>query len=205
MAQPEHLSETCMERLEQAERVGPKRQTTIECVSGYVRQQVRPLDWAPTASYALHASLIPSYYLDRGASMRTVTAGEPRRALAECRRTRLCEPGGALGTWSPMAPSQLKDKAKTRAEGLQRSSAHVAGRHGYLALRPHQLRGLDHPRKRAWLTAMPNFSSHVLTGRRRSAASVRNLGRGWPRFWKRSTYRQPLSVHRSEPWRRLGS
>jgi hypothetical protein len=34
MAQPEHLSETCLERLEQAERVVPKRQTTSAFVSG---------------------------------------------------------------------------------------------------------------------------------------------------------------------------
>src|SRR4029450_13895059 len=132
-------------------------QSTIEFVSGYVRQQVRQLDLAPPVSYALHAHLIPSYYLDRVASTRTVTAGEPLRALAECLRTPLFEPGGALGTLSPMAQSQLKDKAKTLAEVFQRSSSNVEGRNGYLSLRNHQLRGLDHPRKRACLTAIHNF------------------------------------------------
>ena len=156
IAQQAHLSETCMERLEKAERVVPKMQTTIAFVSGYVRQQVRQLDLAPTASYAMHAHLIPSYYLDRVASTRTVTAGEPLRALAE-RRTPLFESGGALGTLSPMAQSQLKDKAKTLAEVFQRSSSNVEGRNGYLSLRNHQLRGLDHPRKRACLTAIHNF------------------------------------------------
>ena len=157
IAQQEHLSETCLERIEKAERVVPKMQATIEFVSGYVRQQVRQLDLAPTASYAMHAHLIPSYYLDRVASTRTVTAGEPLRALAECLRTPLFEPGGALGTLSPMAQSQLKDKAKTLAEVFQRSSSNVEGRNGYLSLRNHQLRGLDHPRKRACLTAIHNF------------------------------------------------
>ena len=33
----------------------------------------------------------------------------------------------------------------------------VEGRNGYLSLRNHQLRGLDHPRKRSCLTAMHNF------------------------------------------------
>ena len=42
IAQQEGLSETCLERIEKAERVVPQMQTTIECVSGYVRQQVRP-------------------------------------------------------------------------------------------------------------------------------------------------------------------
>src|SRR5215468_8868285 len=88
---------------------------------------------------------------------RTVTAGEPLRALAECLRTPLFEPGGALSTLSPMAQSQLKDKATTLAEVFQRSSSNVEGRHGYRSLRHHQMRGLDHPRKRACLTAMHNF------------------------------------------------
>ena len=40
---------------------------------------------------------------------------------------------------------------------FQRSSSNVEGRHGYLSLRNHQLRGLDHPRKRTCLTAVHNF------------------------------------------------
>jgi Family of unknown function (DUF6399) len=42
-------------------------------------------------------------------------------------------------------------------EAFQRSSANVEGRNGYLSRRHHQLRGLDHPRKRACLTAVHNF------------------------------------------------
>ena len=157
IAQQEHLRETCLERLEKAERVVPKMQATIEFVSGYVRQQVRQLDLAPTESYAMHAHLIPSYYLDRVTSTRTVTQGEPLRVLAERLRTPLFEPGGALSTLSPMEQHQLKHKAKTLAEVFQRSSSNVEGRNGYLSLRNHQLRGLDHPRKRACLTAIHNF------------------------------------------------
>jgi hypothetical protein len=41
VAQHEQLSETCLERLGNAERVVPKMQATIAFVSGYVRQQVR--------------------------------------------------------------------------------------------------------------------------------------------------------------------
>ena len=96
IAQHERLSETCVERLEKAERVVPKMQATIAFVSGYVRQQVRQLDLAQPASYAMHAHLIPSYYLERVASTRTVTQGEPLRALAERLRTPLFESGGAL-------------------------------------------------------------------------------------------------------------
>jgi hypothetical protein len=44
LAQQEHLSETCLDRIAKAERVVPKMQATIEFVSGYVRQQVRPRD-----------------------------------------------------------------------------------------------------------------------------------------------------------------
>jgi hypothetical protein len=33
----------------------------------------------------------------------------------------------------------------------------VEGRNGYLSRRNHQLRGLDHPRKRACLTTIHNF------------------------------------------------
>jgi hypothetical protein len=43
MAQQAQLSETSLERIAQAERVGPARQATMTCVSGDVRQQVTPL------------------------------------------------------------------------------------------------------------------------------------------------------------------
>ena len=71
--------------------------------------------------------------------------------------TELFESRGALGALSPMEQNQLKHKTKTLAEVFQRSSASVEGRNGYLSLRHHQLRGLDHPRKRAGLTAVHNF------------------------------------------------
>jgi hypothetical protein len=157
IAQQEHLRETCLERIEKAERVVPKMQATIAFVSGYVRQQVRQLDLAPPASYAMHAHLIPSLYLERVAATRTVTAGEPLRALAERLRTPLFEPAGAFGTWSPVEQNTLKEEAAKLAEVFQRSSSNVEGRNGYLSLRNHQLRGLDHPRKRACLTAIHNF------------------------------------------------
>ena len=132
-------------------------QATIEFVSGDVRQQVTSLELAPPQSFAMHAPLIPSYDLERVASARTVTAGEPLRALAERLRIPLFEPDGAFGVLSPVEQDALKSKAKTLAEVFQRSSSNVEGRNGYLSLRNHQLRGLDHPRKRACLTAIHNF------------------------------------------------
>ena len=157
IAQHEHLSAPCLERIEKAERVVPTMQATIEFVSGYVRQQVRQLDLAPPASYAMHAHLIPSLYLDRVAATQTVTAGEPLRALAERLRTPLFEPEGAFGMLSPVEQNTLKGEAAKLAEVFQRSSSNVEGRNGYLSLRNHQLRGLDHSRKRTCLTAMHNF------------------------------------------------
>ena len=157
IAQQADLSQVCLKRIEKAARVMPKMQATIEFVSGYVRQQVSQLALSQPASYAMHAHLIPSYYLERVAATRTVTAGAPLRALAERLRTPLFESGGALGALSPMEQQQLKHKAQTLAEVFQRSSSNVEGRNGYLSLRHHQLRGLDHPRKRACLTAVHNF------------------------------------------------
>jgi len=157
IAQQEGLSETCMDRLEKAERVVPKMQATIEFVSGYVRQQVSQLDLAPPASYAMHAHLIPSYDLERVAATRTVREGESLRVLAERIRTPLFAPGGALGELNAVAQNQLKAQAARLAEVFQRSSSNVEGRNGYLSLRNHQLRGLDRPRKRACLTAVHNF------------------------------------------------
>jgi hypothetical protein len=81
-----------------------------------VRQQVRQLDLAPPVAYAMHAHLIPSSYLDRVASTRTVTAGESLRALAERMRTPLCESGGALGHLSPAEQSQLQAEASKLAD-----------------------------------------------------------------------------------------
>jgi hypothetical protein len=157
MAQQEGLRASCMERSETAERVVPTMQATSAFVSGYGRQQVRHLDLPQPPSYAMHVHLMPSYYLERVASTQTVTQGEPLRALAERLRTPLCEPGGALSGLSLMPQDHLQHKAKRLAEVFQRSSANVEGPHGSLALRTSHLRGLDHPRKRACLTALHNF------------------------------------------------
>ena len=66
----------------------------------------------------MHAQLIPSYYLDRVAQMRTVAEGEPLRELAGRLRTPLFEPGGALSQIRPAAQDQLHQKAKTLADVL---------------------------------------------------------------------------------------
>ena len=105
----------------------------------------------------MHAPLIPSLSLERVASTRTVTAGEPLRALAERMRTPLFASGGALSHLSLAAQSQLQAAAAKLADVFQRSSSNVEGRNGYLSLRNHQLRGLDHPRKRTCLTVVHNF------------------------------------------------
>lgn len=157
IAQHEGLSQACLGRIEKAERVVPKMQATIEFVSKYVRHQVRQLDLAQTESYAMHAHLMPSYYLERVAATRTMTQGKPLRELALRIRTPLFEPGGALSHLSPMEKNQLQAQATKLAEVFQRSSSNVEGRNGDLSLRNHQLRGLDHPRKRACLTAVHNF------------------------------------------------
>ena len=134
VAQQEGLSQSCLERIEKAERVVPKMQATIEFVSRYVGQQVAQLDLTPPVSFAMHAKLIPSYYLDRVAQTRTVSDGEPLRELAERLRAPLFEPGGALSALSPEAQHQLHDEAKRLAAVFQRSSSNVEGRNGYLSL-----------------------------------------------------------------------
>ena len=91
------------------------------------------------------------------AATRTVTQGAPLRELAERLRAPLFAPDGALGACSPAEQNRLKGEAAKLAEVFQRSSSNVEGRNGYLSLRNHQLRGLDHPRKRACLTAVHNF------------------------------------------------
>ena len=97
IAQQEHLSETCMDRIEKAARVVPKMQAPIEFVSGYVRRQVKQLALTPPQSFAMQAHLMPSYYLDRVASTRTGKEGASLRALAERLRTPLFTPDGTLG------------------------------------------------------------------------------------------------------------
>src|SRR5205814_8959010 len=82
IAQQEHLSETCMRRIEKAERVVPTMQATIAFVSTYVRQQVRQLDLTPPDSYVMHAHLIPSYDLERVAATKMKRDGQPLRELA---------------------------------------------------------------------------------------------------------------------------
>jgi hypothetical protein len=105
-------------------------------------------------SFAMHAKLIPSYYLDRAAQTRSVRDGSPLRDLAEKLRALLFEPDGALSTLSSCAQNYIRDEAKRLAAVLQRSSSNVEGRNGYLSLRSHQLRGLDLPRKRQCFTTI---------------------------------------------------
>jgi hypothetical protein len=69
--------------------------------------------------------------------------------------------------------SQLQAAATQLVDVFQRSSANVEGRNGYLSLRNHQLRGLDHPRKRACLTAIHHF---VLTRPDGTTAAERFFG-----------------------------
>jgi hypothetical protein len=157
VAQHEQLSQRCLDRIDKAERVVPKMQATIAFVSGYVRHQVDQLDLTPPASFAVHARLIPSYYLDRVAQTRTVSDGQPLRELAHRLRTPLFAPDGALRQLRPETERALRHQAKELAEVFQRSSANVEGRNGYLSLRNHQLRGLELPRKRTCLTAMHHF------------------------------------------------
>jgi Family of unknown function (DUF6399) len=157
VAQHEGLSQSCLERIAKAERVVPKMQATIEFVSRYVAQQVAQLDLTPPISFAMHAKLIRSYYLDRVAQTRSVSDGEPLRELAERLRAPWVAPGGVLSALGPEAQDHLHDEAKRLAAVFQRSSSNVAGRNGSLSLRSHQLRGLDLPRKRHCFTAMHNF------------------------------------------------
>jgi uncharacterized protein DUF6399 len=157
VAQQEARSQSCLERIDKAERVVLKMQATMEFVSRYVGQQVAQLDLPPPASFAMPAKLIPSYSLDRVAGTRTVSDGDPRRELAERLRAPLVEPGGVLSALSPEAQHHLHDEAKRLAAVFQRSSSNVEGRNGYLSLRSHQLRGLDLPRKRACFPAIHNF------------------------------------------------
>jgi hypothetical protein len=157
MAQHEGLSQSCLERMEKAERVGPNMPATIAFVSGDGRPQVDQLDLTPPAPFAMPAKLTPTYDLDRVAQTRSVSDGEALRELAERLRTPLFEPCGALSQMSPEGQAQLQQRAKTLAEVFQRSSANVEGRNGYLSRRNHQLRGLDLPRKRECLTAIHNF------------------------------------------------
>jgi hypothetical protein len=157
ITQHEQLSQSSLDRIDKAERGVPKMQATIEFVASYVRQQVDQLDLTPPASFAMHARLIPAYYLDRVAQTRTVSQGESLGELALRLRTPLFEPGGALSQLSPETQRDLQQQAKTLAEVFQRSSSNVEGRNGYLSLRNHQLRGLDLPRKRTCLTTIHNF------------------------------------------------
>ncbi len=157
VAQQESLSQSCLDRIEKAERVVPQMQATIAFVSGYVRQQVSQLHLTPPVSYALHAPLMPACSLERVAQTRTVQTGEPLRQLAQRLRTPLFEPGGVLADLREVQQSERTHQAQELAEVFQRSSANVAGRNGYLSLRNHQLRGLDRPRKRACLTAVHHF------------------------------------------------
>jgi hypothetical protein len=95
--------------------------------------------------------------VQRVATTKTLMEGHPLRELAERIRTPLFAPGGVWHALPQEEQNRLKAEAAKLADVFQRSSSNVEGRNGYLSLRNHQLRGLDHPRKRACLTAVQNF------------------------------------------------
>ena len=156
-------------------------------------QQVAQLDLTPPVSFAMHAKLIPSYYLDRVAETRTVSDGEPLRELAERLRAPLFEPGGVLSALSPEAQDHLHDEAKRLAPC---SSARVPMWRGEMATCPCAAINCEDSICRASGSASPpftTFSSPGLTGRRqRSAFSVRSRARCLRRFWNRWSWRPRL-------------
>src|SRR5262249_59339415 len=111
-APQEGRSQSCLERLAKAERGVPQMQATLEFVSRYGAQQVAQLDLTPPISFAMHAKLMPSSYLDRVAQPRSVSDGEPLLELAERLRAPLVAPGGVLSALGPAAQDQLHDEAQ---------------------------------------------------------------------------------------------
>ena len=65
--------------------------------------------------------------------------------------------GAAHAPARDLRDARLDAARVLRCDVFQRSSAHVEGHKGYLALRNHALRGLDNSRKRAYLTVVHNF------------------------------------------------
>lgn len=174
VAQEASLSQSGWERLEKAERVVPKRPATIALIARSGRQEVNRRALDPPPAFAMPARLMPACDLERVAKQQTVSAGAPLRELAARLRTPLCEPGGAWADLERARQQELHQQAPRLAGGLQRSSSHVEGRNGDLSLRHHQLRGLDRPRKRAWLTAIHHF---FLTRADGTTAAERFFGR----------------------------
>lgn len=77
---------------------------TIEFVSHYVRQQVRQLALAQPQSYAMHAYLISSYYLDQVVATKPSSEGRALRERAEGLRTSLFEPPSLKGAVAALEP-----------------------------------------------------------------------------------------------------
>ena len=99
----------------------------VSFVSTYVRGQVSQLDLAQPESYAMHAHLIPAYYLDRVAATKPIRESQPLRGLAERLRTPLFEPGGPFSALPPVEQDRLKQKAAMLAAVFQHSSSNVEG------------------------------------------------------------------------------
>ena len=118
---------------------------------------MHPWSLAQPASYAMKVHLIYTCYLGGVAAPRTILGGESLCVFAERIRTPLIASGRVLSVFNQVAQDWLKQEAVKLAEVFQHSSSNVEGHNGYLSLRNHQLRGLDRPGKRAYLTAVYNF------------------------------------------------
>ncbi len=68
VAQQDGLIQSCVERIEKAERVVPKRQATIAFVSGYGAQPGAQLDLTPPVAFVMHAKLAAAAMASRGDS-----------------------------------------------------------------------------------------------------------------------------------------
>ena len=81
----------------------------------------------------------------------------------------------------------------------------LEGRHGSLALRHHHLHGLDHLRKRAWLTAIPHVFLTCPDGKTAAERCFGEQPRSRCAAMVEAVAIPPAPLHRGEPWRKLGS
>jgi hypothetical protein len=138
-------------------------QAIIVFVSDSVRQQVRP----PCMRICCPR------IISTGSQPPNRSARAKRCGRVPTHLHLLFEPGGALGELNPGEPRRLTQKAMVLTEVFQRSNSNVVWHHGHLSFRHHELRGLDHPRKRLGLQVVHHF---LLARRDGTTAAERIFG-----------------------------
>jgi hypothetical protein len=157
VAEQTHLSDTCLDRIAKAKRVGVDMVATVAFFLLTLKAKVEALSLSEPVEQAIYDNLIPATYLHLVSEK---TKDTQQRQQLQTKAEQLLAPllasDGPFAQLSEEEKSVIETVAKECAGLFQRSSSCVEGRNGQLALRHHSFHRLSNQKLKA-LTTVHNY------------------------------------------------